>query len=259
MIIRGDRLAESERVNGLSLMHAGLWALLLSNPKLVDDFGCLRWSAAQLVATLFPRRQPTPARAVLSFMRAAEKANLVEVYSVDGQDFAAVRNWCGVEPARRQYHRAPLPPSSTHVCGAHRCARSGAHVSSLWRQPFVDGNPRKDEREDLRAYTRLSVPSVPSVPSEPLGSTDNGRIEWKVGEGRSRETANPRTCEAEECARPATGASGGRYVCDAHAAAPKVSCNPAAPAPPGRTREIGGDPARSAVLEAFQKAGFDAQ
>lgn len=256
MIVRGDRLAESERVNGLSLTHAGLWALLLSNPKLVDDFGCLRWSAAQLVATLFPRRQPTPARAVRSFMRTADKAGLVEVYRVDGQDFAAVRNWCGVEAARRQYHRAPLPQSSTHVCGEDRCAHSGARVSSLWRQPVVDELPRSDERREPRVDTRLSVPSVPPVPSEPLGSTDNGRIEWKRKNGMAFVKADGVGCEVKECGRPASGASHGRYVCDAHAAPPPIRLSPAVPVPASRTREAD-DRALGAVKEAFQKARFD--
>ena len=216
MIVRGDRLAESERVNRLSLAHAGLWALVLSNPKLLDDFGCMRWSEAQVVATVFPRRHPSPRRAVRSFMRAVEDAGLIEVHSVEGQDFAAVRNWCGVEPARRKYHRAPLPPSSTHVCGEHPCARDGARVASLWRQGPIAETPRDDDRMEAREDTRLSVPSVPPAPSGPPGSTNDGRIELKAEGRRPSGKANGRTCEIGDCGLPAVGATSGHYRCAVH-------------------------------------------
>ena len=193
-----------------------MWALLLSNPKLIDDFGCMRWTVPQLVANLFPRRRPSPLRAVRSFMEAAAQADLVEVYTVEGQPFAAVRMWSGVEPARRRYHRAPLPPSSTHVCGGGACARDGARVASVWADGLTAPYPRPDDRSEGREYARLSVPTVRPVPTEPLGSTTNGCIEGSIVGENAREKSQRSVCEVAGCRRPAVGATAGRYVCAQH-------------------------------------------
>jgi hypothetical protein len=179
MIVRGDRLAESQRVNRLSLTHAGLWALLLSNPKAIDDFGLLRWEAASIIQALFLRRLPTPLRAVQSFMAAVEELGLVATYTVDGILFAEVRAWSGVESARRRFHRCPLPPWSRHDCVA-ACAKSGARVSINWHQGFGNDLDRADmddgAPDDAPAESPEAPPPFgsPESPASPTSATSPG-------------------------------------------------------------------------------------
>ena len=142
-------------------------------------------------------------------------------------------------------HRCrPVPPTSAESMPVRVTVRAsrvcGVNSLPLNRTGTTAGGP-------TRADTRPTVPSVPPVPSEPLGSTDNGRIEGERKGGGPARNANAMGCEVEGCGRPAAGASGGRYVCDVHAVLPRVSFHPALPAPRGRPREAGGPAAENGV------------
>lgn len=203
MIVRGDRLAESERVNRLRLADAGLWALLLASPRAVDDFGIVRWEPAHIVTALFPRRSPAPLRAVRSFMEAVEEVGLVATYEADGVTFAEIRAWSGVEPAKRRWHRSPLPSWKKHECVA-ACRKSYERVALAWHQGFSPEKPRADAPDadpdadpDVDAPFGSSVPPVPPVPSVPSvppvppvlsGSAGNGAGDQGSGEEEALNT-----------------------------------------------------------------------
>jgi hypothetical protein len=179
VIVRGDRLAESERVNRLRLDHAGMWALVLSNPRLVDDFGLLRWDAAFVVTALFPRRTPAPLRAVRSFMKAVEELGLVATFEVERVRFAEVWAWSSTEPAKRRWHRSPLPPWRKHESTAV-CAKSGARLAVTWKQELSHDSARTNAPD---VDPDVDPPFGSPTSSGPLGSSRNGRIDGDGEEG----------------------------------------------------------------------------
>jgi hypothetical protein len=189
-VIKGDRLAASDKLSQLSPLAAGHYSLFLSNSRITDDFGRFHLFYHRIWVEAFARRLElaqlgrTVDVVTLDMVRGwfAEyiEAGLVRVYESHGSEWAEWTNWQRKPKSKERFHRAPEPPESRHkhsaACG--RTAKAwakdaGADARQPSRQPPGQTRvPEIEAPEDARLPQGLPTSSAPSSPSAPSPSTE---------------------------------------------------------------------------------------
>lgn len=194
-VVRGDRIAESARLNVRSVEAQEFYALFVS--RIPDAFGRFRLNLAQIIGEMYPRRELTGrllsrVRRLMGELGGGENP-LWLTWECDGVTFGEMWNW---RPTGNCYHRTPEPPWSAHEHNG-ACFPTAIYRAKAWRDG-AEVEKLSNAFKDLRE--RRHPESTQETPREPLG--EGGHSVRSVPSVRSVKENGERTTEAPPSAPP---------------------------------------------------------